>query len=282
MKDDELDRISCLPDHVIDQILSYLPIKEAVGTSILSSKWSNKWYTLPNLVFDKHCISDAASQDPSVINNKFLKIVDHVLLLHSGPINKFQIHDYYCNLISLSSMTDIQRWIIHLTRRSIKMFELNIWLKERYKIPWCLFSCQTLRHLNLCSCRLKPPATFEGFKNLESLYLEEVTVAQDDFENMISGCPLLEHLLLFDVDGFSQINVHAPNLKTFQIDGKFDDISLENSFQITTVYADLNSYLNSESNQSKLHGCSSSLLKIFVQLPHIETLEIGYYFLKVH
>ena len=107
-------------------------------------------------------------------------------------------------------------------------------------------------------------------------------MAQDDFENMISGCPLLEHLTLFDVDGFYQINVHAPNLKTFTIDGKFEDISLENSFQITTVYVDLIIYLNSESNQSKSRGGSSNLIKFFIHLPHIETLEIGYYFLKVH
>ncbi|MCH93729.1 F-box/FBD/LRR-repeat protein [Trifolium medium] len=117
VKDAELDKISCLPGHVIDQILSYLPIKEAMRTSVLSSEWSNKWYTLPNLVFDVRCVSAAASQDPSVINDKFLSIVDHVLLLHNGPINKFEINDYYCNLVGLSQMTDIDRWILHLIGR---------------------------------------------------------------------------------------------------------------------------------------------------------------------
>jgi hypothetical protein len=48
----EPDRISCLPGHLTDQILSFLPIKEAVRTSVLSSKWRKKWYTIPNLVFD--------------------------------------------------------------------------------------------------------------------------------------------------------------------------------------------------------------------------------------
>ncbi|KAK2398760.1 F-box/FBD/LRR-repeat protein [Trifolium repens] len=87
------DRISFLPGHVIDQILSYLPIREAVRTSVLSNKWRNKWYTLPNLVFDKHCVSHVASKHPLVIENKFLKIVDHVLLVHSGAINMFKFSD---------------------------------------------------------------------------------------------------------------------------------------------------------------------------------------------
>jgi len=199
VKDAELDRISCLPGHIIDQILSLMPIKEAVRTSVLYSSWRNKWYTLPNLVFDMHCVSDAASLYHLVFNIKFLRIVDHVLLLHIGSINKFVLSNFRSDDIRVSHVTDIDRWILHLSKRSIKEIVLQVWLEDRYKIPWCLFSCQTLRHLTLCHCWLKPPATFEGFKNLESLHLEEVTVAQDDFENMISGCPLLEHLTLFDV-----------------------------------------------------------------------------------
>ncbi|PNY15528.1 F-box/FBD/LRR-repeat protein, partial [Trifolium pratense] len=110
--DVEPDRISYLPGHVIDCILSYLPIKEAVRTSVLSNKWKNKWYTLPNLVFDEQCVSHLASEDPLVIENKFLKIVDHVLLVHSGVINMFKFVDYE-NLVSDSA--DIDRWILHLT-----------------------------------------------------------------------------------------------------------------------------------------------------------------------
>ena len=109
IKDAELDRISCLPGDVIDQILLHLPIKEALRTSVLSSKWRSNWYTPPNLVFDKHCVSDASFQDPSGISSKFLRTVDHVLLLHSGSIKKFKIRDNYRNLIGTSPATDIAR-----------------------------------------------------------------------------------------------------------------------------------------------------------------------------
>ncbi|GAU26963.1 hypothetical protein TSUD_06350 [Trifolium subterraneum] len=266
------DRISFLPGHVIDCILSYLPIKEAVRTSVLSNKWRKKWYTLPNLVFDEHCISHVASEDPLVIETKFVKIVDHVLLVHSGAINMFKFSDNE-NLVSDSA--DIDRWILHLTGRSINELVLEVNTEERYKIPWCLFSCQSLQHLKLDWCGLKPPTTFEGFKNLKSIDLHYVMVAQDVFENLISGCPQLEKLKLSEVAGLYQINIHAPNLKLFEIVGEFEGISFDNTFQLTTMVIDSWLDLNSESNQCKPHGRSSNLLKFFDHQPHIQRLEIG-------
>ncbi|GAU38300.1 hypothetical protein TSUD_157850 [Trifolium subterraneum] len=206
--DEEPDRISCLPGHVTDQILSLLPIEEAVQTSVLSSKWRNKWHTIPNLVFDPHCVAEYPS------------IVDHVLLLHSGPINKFEISDRDRVPVNSSVATDIDRWILHLIRNSVKELVLDLVLMgERYKIPWCLFSCQSLDRLELYSCLLKPPTTFEGLRNLTSLDLDHVTITQDDLEKFISGCPQLENLMLTDIDNITQLNIHAPNLKDFDILG---------------------------------------------------------------
>jgi hypothetical protein len=202
MIDVESDRNSCLPDHLIEQILSHLSIKEAVRTSVLSSNWMKKWSTLPDLVFDGRCVSTETSKDPSVIESKFLRIVDHVLFLHSGPINKFEVSDSYQHLtIGVNSMADIDRWILHLTGRYIKELVLDISFDQYYKIPSSLFSCQGLQHLDLNSCWLKPPTTFEGFRNLKNLSMFEVTMTQDAFDNMIFGCPLLEKLTLTEIDG---------------------------------------------------------------------------------
>ena len=272
------DRISCLPGHVIDQILTYLPVREAVRTSVLSTKWRNKWYTLPNLVFDRNCV--AAIDDQLFIERKFLKIVDHVLLLHSGPINMFKFYDEH--LIGESFLSDIDRWILHLTRSSIKELVLEVWIEGYYKIPWCLFSCQSLHHLKLHWCCLKPPTTFEGFRSLKSLDLNLVTVAQDAFENLISGCPLLEKLKLIEVDGFTQINICAPNLKFLEIDGEYEGINFDNTFQLAAVVIDLWWDFNFQSSNQGRSRESSNMLKIFDHLPHLQSLVIETYFLKVY
>ncbi|KAI4336918.1 hypothetical protein L6164_015390 [Bauhinia variegata] len=272
LTDVEQDRISYLPGNVTDQILSHLSIREAVRTSVLSSKWRYKWATLPNLVFDKECLA-VSSQDQSVIKNKLVRIVDHVLLLHSGSINKFKLSHR-----DLIGVTDIDRWSLHLCRRSIKEFVLEVWKGQRYKIPSCLFSCQSLVHLELFNCWLKPPPSFQGFKNLKSLDLQHVTLAQDVSENLISSCPLLERLTLMNFDGFSHLNIDAPNLQFFDVGGKFEDISFENTFHLAVISIGL--YLNVENDQSRFHGRSSNLLKFFVHLPHVRRLEVQSYFLK--
>ncbi|XP_045791394.1 F-box/FBD/LRR-repeat protein At1g13570-like [Trifolium pratense] len=272
MTDAEPDIISSLPGHIIDHILSHLSIKEAVRTSVLSTKWRYKWATLPNLVFDSQCISET-SEDLLDIKSKLSRIIDHVLLLHSGPIRKFKLSHR-----ELIGVTDIDRWTLHLTRRPVKEFVLEIWKGQRYKIPTCLFSCQGLHHLELFNCWLKPPSTFHGFRNLKSLDLQHVTLAQDAFENLISSCPLLERLTLMNFDGFNHLNIRSPNLQFFDIGGKFDDISFENTSQLAVVSIGL--YVNFESNQSRLHGHSSNLVEFLICLPRIQRLEIQSYFLK--
>ncbi|CAK8569930.1 unnamed protein product [Lathyrus sativus] len=275
----EPDRLSWLPDHVIDNILSYLPITDAVGTSVLSSKWNKKWHTLPSLVFDTKCAEITPSQDSKFSITKFSKTVDHVLLLHSGPLIKFKICNYNRKLIYVIPTTDIDRWIFHLMGRSIQTLVLQLQLQERYKIPFGLFSCQSLRDLSLYCCCLKLPTKFEGFKNLKRLELCQVTITQDAFENLISRCPLLESLMLAEIYSISLINIHAPNLKDFDISISFEDISFEDTFQLIEVYVDLSLYLNSARNR-RLHGRSSNLLKFFDRQPHIRSLAIHNYFLK--
>ncbi|KAJ0643533.1 putative F-box domain, leucine-rich repeat domain superfamily, F-box-like domain superfamily [Helianthus annuus] len=47
-----VDRISTLPQPILESILSLLPTEEAARTSILSTEWRYKWTTIPNLRFE--------------------------------------------------------------------------------------------------------------------------------------------------------------------------------------------------------------------------------------
>lgn len=277
----EPDRLSSLPGHVIDKILSCLPIREAVRTSVLSSQWNNQLYTLSRLVFDTDCVSMSHSEDPTLFSMKFLQIVNHVLLLHSGPIIKFHICNYNDSFTNVIPKTEIDCWIHHLIGRSVQKLALEVWIEKGYQIPCRLFSCQSLRTLKLFWCSVKLPTKFKGFKNLKTLQLDEITISQDAFENLISGSLLLENLILVNLDCVTQINIHAPNLKFLEILDTFEDISFDETFQLTDVYVSLSSYFNSESNQRGLHGGTSNLLKFFEHRPHLQDIEFNNYFLKV-
>ncbi|XP_057974676.1 F-box/FBD/LRR-repeat protein At1g13570-like [Malania oleifera] len=275
--DQEQDRISNLPGHVIDKILSQLPIREAVRMSVLSSKWRYKWVTLPDVVFDNQCLS-VSSQDQALLKNNLVNIVDHVLLLHTGPISKFKLSHR-----DLLAITDIDRWILYLSRNSIKEFILEIWKGPRYKMPSCLYSCQNLIHLEVFNCWLRPPSVFGGFRSLKSLDLQHVTLDQDVFQNLISGCPLLERLTLMNFDGFTHLNIHAPNLQFFDIGGVFEDVSFKNTHLLTIISIGLYEeviYLDDENEQSPRCSNSNNLVRFFSHIPGIQRLEVQSHFLK--
>ncbi|CAK9178572.1 unnamed protein product [Ilex paraguariensis] len=268
----ETDKISKLPGHIMDRILSHLSLRDAVRTSVLSSRWRYKWVTLPHLVFDNQSVV-LSSQDQTLIKNRIVNIIDHVLLLHVGPIHKFKLSHR-----ELQGASDIDRWILFLSRGSVKEFVLEIWKGLRYKLPSSLFICQKLIHLELFNCLLKPPPKFDGFKILNSLDLQHITMDQDVFEHMISSCPLLERLTLMNFDGFIHLNICAPNLLFFDVGGVFENVSLENTFHLAIVSIGL--YANAGYDQNVILGNTGNMIKFFAHLPRIQRLEVQCFFLK--
>uniref|UniRef100_M1E051 Ubiquitin-protein ligase n=2 Tax=Solanum tuberosum TaxID=4113 RepID=M1E051_SOLTU len=79
-----LDVLSSLPDNVIDEILMCLPLREAVRTSILSTKWRYKWCKIPDLKLNYKLWEDKIT----VITN-FTNIIYHLMTSHDGPSSKF-------------------------------------------------------------------------------------------------------------------------------------------------------------------------------------------------
>lgn len=268
----EVDSLSNLPGHIVDKVLSHLSLRDAVRTSILSSKWRYRWVTLPYLVFDNQSVL-VSTQDQSLVKNKLVSIVDHVLLLHTGPIHKFKLSHR-----DLQGVSDIDRWILYLSRGSVKEFILEIWKGHRYKLPSSIYSCQKLIHLELFNCLLKPPPQFNGFKSLKSLDLQHITMDQLAFEQMISSCPSLERLTLMNFDGFTLLNIHAPNLLFFDVGGVFEDVSFQDTFHLAVVSIGL--YVNSGVERNLAFGSSGNLIKFFACLPHIQRLEVQSFFLK--
>ncbi|XP_070678620.1 F-box/FBD/LRR-repeat protein At1g13570-like [Malus domestica] len=263
----ELDRISNIPSEVINKILLYLPIKEAVRTSVLSSKWRNKSAMLSHLLFDDRCTSD---QNPTT----FAGIVDHVLLGHISPIYRFRI-THSPPLVG----GDIDRWILHLSRNSIKELLLNIKCSGHlYKMPSCLFSCQDLIYLVLYDCLLQPPSKFQGFRSLKTCRLFNVTLDQDVLENLIVCCPLLERLTLWHCDALTRFKIDAPNLKFLHFKGMLEDVSLVNTLKLAEVHISL--IVNVANDQRPTAGSCSNLVNFFVHLPHIRCLHVTNYFSK--
>lgn len=110
---------------------------------------------------------------------------------------------------------------------------------------------------------------------MEHLEIQHVTFAQHVFDGFIVGCPKLKTLILKEWDGFKNICIDAPNLKSLVIDGCFEDVSLQNTLNLASVHITL------DFNVRWAGGSSANLLQFFVHLPNIRDLHLLYYSLKV-
>ncbi|KAI3881815.1 hypothetical protein MKW92_031418 [Papaver armeniacum] len=84
----EEDRISRLPEPLIHHILSLLPTKCVVATTVLARGWNNLWISLPVLDFREWKFP--GTQETLSSTNSFMDFMDRVLLLRNmSDIKKF-------------------------------------------------------------------------------------------------------------------------------------------------------------------------------------------------
>nr|GEW52699.1 signal recognition particle 54 kDa protein 2 [Tanacetum cinerariifolium] len=84
------DRISCLPQDITGYILTCMPIRDAIRTSILSRKWRSGWKSITKLVFDDKMVKDP-SNCQQLKKYKFASAILNVLLIITGSIPEIKI-----------------------------------------------------------------------------------------------------------------------------------------------------------------------------------------------
>ncbi|PWA34857.1 F-box/RNI-like superfamily protein [Artemisia annua] len=189
------DIISNLPQTLLTHILSLLPDVDACRTSILSKRWRDLRMFLPNL----HLVMPTRTREQV---DKFYDLIDKTLAIRGGmSIQKFFL--YYC-----SEQCDYDR-VLNWLRIAVQCKVEILVLKFLTKYPihrgtvmfcWDLFkTCNTLVELTLeGEIRLNVPKADILFPRLKKISLIESTsyISYESFENLITGCPVLEELSL--------------------------------------------------------------------------------------
>ncbi|CAH1413826.1 unnamed protein product [Lactuca virosa] len=164
--DVERDRLSSLPDELIHKILSFINIKDAISTSVLSSRWRFIWTSMPSLKFEN-------------LNNEryFSSFIYNVLSHRNNQVN------YSVNLVLGRTVRDNE---------------------SGTRILSCKFS-RNLQHLsvtrvpggNIVEC----PYSFIGTPKwdlpaLTTLHLHQVELSDYDDIGLFSKCTNLKNLSL--------------------------------------------------------------------------------------
>ncbi|CAL5060187.1 unnamed protein product [Urochloa decumbens] len=189
-----------LPLDILHSIVSRLPIREAVRTSMLSNHWNRIWCSRPNLKFSFRSLvykKGSGLSRSSISEHVFIQRVDAVLKQHSGiGVDKMKIK---FSPLHNEHAEHIDRWvqfaIASKTRKLIFDFEGQYPTDEPYSFPFQLFNAANGSHLQsmrLGSVSLKEPSNINVFINLKKLELVNVDVTDDELKLMLFNCNVLE------------------------------------------------------------------------------------------
>lgn len=141
------DRISYLPDGVLNHILSFLPTKTSVSTARLSSRWRHLWQHLSVLHFsdDSHEYVD----QPAERFKSFALLVNGVLALLRNPraIQKMSLSCVHSFTDDKFREYSVETWVRAAIGPHLHELELTLFCDEDapdFKLPQALFSCPNL------------------------------------------------------------------------------------------------------------------------------------------
>ena len=201
---DGKDFISNLPDDILRHILSLLPAKDAVGTSILARRWKSLWIDLSAFNFDRP-------------TNQLFDLV-HILLKRSNSSSPLRLRIAMHGSGVTVDRAKFQSFLYYAKLDKVEELNISLDLKSNPFILPITFSSASLNSLCLeLKCVLHIPSW--DFPSLKTLVISSVIFANNNsLRRPLSGC-ILQKLVLHGCDwkNIQEISVVMPTLRELSI-----------------------------------------------------------------
>ncbi|CAH9085551.1 unnamed protein product [Cuscuta epithymum] len=235
------DRISALPDEVLINILSRVPMTVGCRTGVLSRRWENMWNQVSNVCFfgdyDDIVVKDVGPE------NGFFAFVDHVLnRCNSHKIDRFWIQFKLLDDKDSSRITNWVQFAVDRKADDIALMQQGAW--NEVTLPEILVSYLPLKKLKLKFFKLGETQVI-NWPCLTRLTLRSVNLNDEEVERLLAGCPALETLELTHYGFFRELKIKSARVKT---------LILESCISLNLDY----------NNDAWLH----------IRAPHLQNLEV--------
>ncbi|KAL4649589.1 hypothetical protein ACB092_01G024700 [Castanea dentata] len=245
----DTDIISDLPDSLLSHILSFLPTRDSVATSILSSRWRPLWTLVPALHLDQRKLTENR-------NYSFADIVSGIWTVRDAISNPMPLHKLSIYWYQDCLPSDVNTWLRATNLRDLQELYLYIFtdVHQPLELPRSIYFSTALVVLKLISSILLDPPPACVLPCLRILVLTRVKFAnRDSLSTFLTACPVLLTLSLtmYDVnfehwDEFNVV-VLVPTLKTLHL--HWHVLSSSIKFQINTPaleYFNFRGFLNGD------------------------------------
>jgi hypothetical protein len=249
-------------------LCSLVPMRDAARAACVSRLFLSSWRCHPDFTFTKETMFSKKklrkwAEDPT--DKRYIREcnrnIDHVLVNHRGPgVQKFMLH--FHGPYNTKSYNRLNSWLQIAITPVLEELALFLLLsqKSKYNFPCSLLSDgsgNTLRHLYLCNCVLRPTVNL-SLRYLTKLFLHEVCIAGNELLLLLSSSSSLESLILkqcediicleipcqllrlrwlkvFDCLSLQLIEIKAPNISIFDFTGDETQLSLGESLQLKNL-----------------------------------------------
>ncbi|KAL8516525.1 hypothetical protein ACS0TY_014969 [Phlomoides rotata] len=207
IKEMPIDRFGELPDSLLIHTLSFLTVKEAAITSVLSKRWEFLWAQLPSLEFR------ADSGAIEKVRN-FVSWVNRTLAIRTvRSLENLDVSFFYHKCFS----SDVDAWVHFAAKNKVKKLNLHLHCYDDfYMPPQAMYSCPSLTKLHVRGCIMDFKTTIE-WRSLTYLHLHIVHLDQHLIDEILSTCPVLYTLYIEKCHGFDRMEINSPSLHSLSI-----------------------------------------------------------------
>ncbi|KAL6335309.1 hypothetical protein AAG906_029551 [Vitis piasezkii] len=208
MAEEQIDRISQLPDDILRSILSLLPTRDLARTNLVSKAWRKlfAFSSLPVLMFQSPDFLAPPGKDTDV--SSFINAIDSYLKLRQkdASLEKLRLHVHLNDVESL-----LDSWIDAALERKVKELDLYIQPRGRarrkpYRLPAKIFAATTITVLSLQRVIMEIYGDID-LPALRKLHLGEIQCDEQPIQKLISSCPLIDCLRIESCHGFEKLHV---------------------------------------------------------------------------
>jgi len=271
-----------LPNEILQEIISKLPIKNAIQTAVISKNWENQWKNMSKVKLVGRGYRE---------RKEFTKFVDKlVAVLNTSCIKILSLSYDFCDDSPM-----VNGWLSAFIKPTIQELSLDFEsLEDPLTFSDSLFRSKDLTHFHLNMPQIIMLPSYICFPSLSTLSFRDVVFPDSlSTQRLFTGCPSLKKLSLIDCNWSNVETVHiaCPMLQILiireweddQIDSVAPDDPTDCRIVITADNLKTFTYDGDFLNDYVLDCNTSSITNGAVEVhpPPIDSMDAGFFVLKL-